>query len=139
MPATSISAGRGNRIVVRRSSYVGLICSDKYKLYRILANLLSNADKFTHHGAIILNVKVCHGNLYLWVKKTPASGLTSIIWNDYIRRSNQGWKGNATGIGAGADHYQKLRHDDERRHQGQIRRRVGSSFLIRVPVKLIKE
>ncbi|MBF4190282.1 hypothetical protein ISX56_33495, partial [Serratia ureilytica] len=29
---------------------------------------ISNADKFTHRGAIILNVKVCHGNLYLWVK-----------------------------------------------------------------------
>ncbi|HHK5889319.1 TPA: sensor histidine kinase, partial [Serratia marcescens] len=67
---TGIGAGRGNRLVIHRSSYAGLIGSDKYKLYRILANLLSNADKFTHRGAITLNVKVCHGNLYLRVKDT---------------------------------------------------------------------
>lgn len=112
---TGIGAGRGNRLVIHRSSYAGLIGSDKYKLYRILANLLSNADKFTHRGAITLNVKVCHGNLYLRVKDTGI-GFNVKIWIGCIRRSIRGGKGNAAGVGAGADHYQKLRHDDERYH-----------------------
>ena len=112
---TGIGAGRGNRLVIHRSSYAGLIGSDKYKLYRILANLLSNADKFTHRGVVTLNVKLCHGNLYLRVKDT---GIGFNVDNPigYIRRSIRGGKGNAAGVGAGADHYQKLRHDDERHH-----------------------
>lgn len=112
---TGIGAGRGNRLVIHRSSYAGLIGSDKYKLYRILANLLSNADKFTHRGVVTLNVKLCHGNLYLRVKDTGI-GFNVDNLDRLYKAFNQGWKGKRGRVGAGADHYQKLRHDDERHH-----------------------
>ncbi|QHI76288.1 sensor histidine kinase [Serratia sp. NGAS9] len=136
---TSISAGRGNRIVVRRSSYVGLICSDKYKLYRILANLLSNADKFTHHGAIILNVKVCHGNLYLWVKDTGIGFNVDNLERLY-KAFNQGVERETRqGLGLGLT----IIKNYVTTMKGDIKVKsvegVGSSFLIRIPVKLIKE
>ncbi|WP_148875000.1 sensor histidine kinase [Serratia marcescens] len=136
---TSISAGRGNRIVVRRSSYVGLICSDKYKLYRILANLLSNADKFTHHGAIILNVKVCHGNLYLWVKDNGIGFNVNNLERLY-KAFNQGVERETRqGLGLGLT----IIKNYVTTLKGAIRVKstegVGSSFFIRIPVKLIKE
>ncbi|MEG7406944.1 HAMP domain-containing sensor histidine kinase [Serratia marcescens] len=136
---TSISAGRGNRIVVRRSSYVGLICSDKYKLYRILANLLSNADKFTHHGAIILNVKVCHGNLYLWVKDTGIGFNVDNLERLY-KAFNQGVERETRqGLWLGLT----INKNYVTTMKGAIKVKsvegVGSSFLIRIPVKLIKE
>ena len=134
---TSISAGRGNRIVVRRSSYVGLICSDKYKLYRILANLLSNADKFTHHGAIILNVKVCHGNLYLWVKDNGIGFNVNNLERLY-KAFNQGVE-RETRQGLGLT----IIKNYVTTLKGAIRVKstegVGSSFFIRIPVKIIKE
>lgn len=136
---TSISAGRGNRIVVRRSSYVGLICSDKYKLYRILANLLSNADKFTHHGAIIINVKVCHGNLYLWVKDNGIGFNVNNLERLY-KAFNQGVERETRqGLGLGLT----IIKNYVTTLKGAIRVKstegVGSSFFIRIPVKLIKE
>ncbi|HGE6721994.1 TPA: sensor histidine kinase [Serratia marcescens] len=136
---TSISAGRGNRIVVRRSSYVGLICSDKYKIYRILANLLSNADKFTHHGAIILNVKVCHGNLYLWVKDNGIGFNVNNLERLY-KAFNQGVERETRqGLGLGLT----IIKNYVTTLKGAIRVKstegVGSSFFIRIPVKLIKE
>lgn len=136
---TSIIAGRGNRIVVRRSSYVGLICSDKYKLYRILANLLSNADKFTHHGAIILNVKVCHGNLYLWVKDNGIGFNVNNLERLY-KAFNQGVERETRqGLGLGLT----IIKNYVTTLKGAIRVKstegVGSSFFIRIPVKLIKE
>ncbi|CAI2020298.1 HAMP domain-containing sensor histidine kinase [Serratia marcescens] len=136
---TSISAGRGNRIVVRRSSYVGLICSDKYKLYRILANLLSNADKFTHHGAIILNVKVCHGNLYLWVKDTGI-GFNVDNLDRLYKAFNQGVERETRqGLGLGLTIIKNYVTTMKGAIKVKSVEGVGSSFLIRIPVKLIKE
>ncbi|AVU28668.1 MULTISPECIES: sensor histidine kinase [Serratia] len=136
---TSISAGRGNRIVVRRSSYVGLICSDKYKLYRILANLLSNADKFTHHGAIILNVKVCHGNLYLWVKDTGIGFNVDNLERLY-KAFNQGVERETRqGLGLGLTIIKNYVTTMKGAIKVKSVEGVGSSFLIRIPVKLIKE
>ncbi len=136
---TSISAGRGNRIVVRRSSYVGLICSDKYKLYRILANLLSNADKFTHHGAIILNVKVCHGNLYLWVKDTGIGFNVDNLERLY-KAFNQGVEREMRqGLGLGLTIIKNYVTTMKGAIKVKSVEGVGSSFLIRIPVKLIKE
>ncbi|HFT7668899.1 TPA: sensor histidine kinase [Serratia marcescens] len=136
---TSISAGRGNRIVVRRSSYVGLICSDKYKLYRILANLLSNADKFTHHGAIILNVKVCHGNLYLWVKDTGIGFNVDNLERLY-KAFNQGVERETRqGLGLGLTIIKNYVTTMKGAIKVKSIEGVGSSFLIRIPVKLIKE
>lgn len=136
---TSISAGRGNRIVVRRSSYVGLICSDKYKLYRILANLLSNADKFTHHGAIILNVKVYHGNLYLWVKDTGIGFNVDNLERLY-KAFNQGVERETRqGLGLGLTIIKNYVTTMKGAIKVKSVEGVGSSFLIRIPIKLIKE
>ena len=124
---TGIGAGRGNRLVIHRSSYAGLIGSDKYKLYRILANLLSNADKFTHRGVVTLNVKLCHGNLYLRVKDTGI-GFNVDNLDRLYKAFNQGWKGNAAGVGAGADHYQNYVTTMKGTIKAKSVEGVGSSF-----------
>ncbi|TXE59332.1 sensor histidine kinase [Serratia nematodiphila] len=136
---TGIGAGRGNRLVIHHSSYAGLIGSDKYKLYRILANLLSNADKFTHHGAIALNVKVCHGNLYLRVKDTGI-GFNVDNLDRLYKAFNQGVERETRqGLGLGLT----IIKNYVTTMKGTIKVKSveggGSSFLIRIPVKLIKE
>ncbi|EPH0544969.1 sensor histidine kinase [Serratia marcescens] len=136
---TGIGAGRGNRLVIHRSSYAGLIGSDKYKLYRILANLLSNADKFTHRGAITLNVKVCHGNLYLRVKDTGI-GFNVKNLDRLYKAFNQGVERETRqGLGLGLTIIKNYVTTMKGTIKAKSVEGVGSSFLIRIPVKLIKE
>ncbi|WP_282677491.1 sensor histidine kinase [Serratia marcescens] len=136
---TGIGAGRGNRLVIHRSSYAGLIGSDKYKLYRILANLLSNADKFTHHGAIVLNVKVCHGNLYLRVKDTGI-GFNVDNLDRLYKAFNQGLERETRqGLGLGLTIIKNYVTTMKGAIKVKSVEGVGSSFLIRIPIKLIKE
>ncbi|MFI2944849.1 sensor histidine kinase [Serratia nematodiphila] len=136
---TGIGAGRGNRLVIHHSSYAGLIGSDKYKLYRILANLLSNADKFTHHGAIALNVKVCHGNLYLRVKDTGI-GFNVDNLDRLYKAFNQGVERETRqGLGLGLTIIKNYVTTMKGTIKVKSVEGVGSSFLIRIPVKLIKE
>ncbi|MBH3127627.1 sensor histidine kinase [Serratia marcescens] len=136
---TGIGAGRGNRLVIHRSFYAGLIGSDKYKLYRILANLLSNADKFTHHGAILLNVKVCHGNLYLRVKDTGI-GFNVDNLDRLYKAFNQGLERETRqGLGLGLTIIKNYVTTMKGAIKVKSVEGVGSSFLIRIPIKLIKE
>lgn len=136
---TGIGAGRGSRLVIHRSSYAGLIGSDKYKLYRILANLLSNADKFTHRGVVALNVKVCHGNLYLRVKDTGI-GFNVDNLDRLYKAFNQGVERETRqGLGLGLTIIKNYVTTMKGTIKAKSVEGVGSSFLIRVPVKLIKE
>ncbi|MBH3293568.1 HAMP domain-containing sensor histidine kinase [Serratia nevei] len=136
---TGIGTGRGNRLVIHRSSYAGLIGSDKYKLYRILANLLSNADKFTHRSAITLNVKVCHGNLYLRVKDTGI-GFNVKNLDRLYKAFNQGVERETRqGLGLGLTIIKNYVTTMKGTIKAKSVEGVGSSFLIRIPVKLIKE
>lgn len=136
---TGIGAGRGNRLVIHRSSYAGLIGSDKYKLYRILANLLSNADKFTHRGVVTLNVKLCHGNLYLRVKDTGI-GFNVDNLDRLYKAFNQGVERETRqGLGLGLTIIKNYVTTMKGTIKAKSVEGVGSSFLIRIPVKLIKE
>ncbi|ELY1865463.1 sensor histidine kinase [Serratia marcescens] len=136
---TGIGVGRGNRLVIHRSSYAGLICSDKYKLYRILANLLSNADKFTHRGVVALNVKLCHGNLYLRVKDTGV-GFNVDNLDRLYKAFNQGVERETRqGLGLGLTIIKNYVTTMKGAIKVKSAEGVGSSFLIRIPVKLIKE
>ncbi|MBN5323072.1 sensor histidine kinase [Serratia marcescens] len=136
---TGIGTGRGNRLVIHRSSYAGLICSDKYKLYRILANLLSNADKFTHRGVVTLNVKLCHGNLYLRVKDTGI-GFNVDNLDRLYKAFNQGVERETRqGLGLGLTIIKNYVTTMKGAIKAKSAEGVGSSFLIRIPVKLIKE
>ncbi|HEB0103840.1 TPA: sensor histidine kinase [Serratia marcescens] len=136
---TGIGAGRGNRLVIHPSSYAGLIGSDKYKLYRILANLLSNADKFTHRGVVTLNVKLCHGNLYLRVKDTGI-GFNVDNLDRLYKAFNQGVERETRqGLGLGLTIIKNYVTTMKGTIKAKSVEGVGSSFLIRIPVKLIKE
>ncbi|WP_431712467.1 ATP-binding protein [Serratia marcescens] len=104
-----------------------------------MANLLSNADKFTHHGAIALNVKVCHGNLYLRVKDTGI-GFNVDNLDRLYKAFNQGVERETRqGLGLGLT----IIKNYVTTMKGTIKVKSveggGSSFLIRIPVKLIKE
>jgi signal transduction histidine kinase len=49
-----LAEGKGLQLNVRPAAAVLLLCTDKVKLGRILANLVSNAVKFTAHGTVTL-------------------------------------------------------------------------------------
>lgn len=128
-----------NKFIVRYSSYSGEVHSDKYKLYRIIVNLLGNADKYTHCGLVILNVKVCHGRLYLLVKDNGIGFNVKNI-NRLYKAFNQGVERETRqGLGLGLT----IIKNYVTRMKGTLRVKSvegkGSSFLICLPIKSVEK
>ncbi|CAI1889484.1 sensor histidine kinase [Serratia entomophila] len=138
--AVSAVSGEGrNQFVIRHSSYAGEIHVDKYKLYRILVNLLGNADKYTHCGRVILNVKVCNNRLYLLVKDNGIGFNVKNIDKLY-KAFNQGVERETRqGLGLGLT----IIKNYVTRMKGSIRVKSaegkGSSFLICLPIKSVEK
>ncbi|CAI2012175.1 sensor histidine kinase [Serratia plymuthica] len=138
--AVAAVSGEGrNQFIIRHSSYAGKIHADKYKLYRILVNLLGNADKYTHGGLVIVNVKVCNSRLYLLVKD---NGIGFDVKNiDRLYKAfNQGLERETRqGLGLGLT----IIKNYVTRMKGTIRVKSavgkGSSFLICLPIKSVEE
>ncbi|MNG93689.1 HAMP domain-containing histidine kinase [Serratia plymuthica] len=138
--AVAAVSGEGrNQFIIRHSSYAGKIHSDKYKLYRILVNLLGNADKYTHCGLVIVNVKVCNSRLYLLVKDNGIGFNVKNIDRLY-KAFNQGLERETRqGLGLGLT----IIKNYVTRMKGTIRVKSaegkGSSFLICLPIKSVEK
>jgi len=137
--AAVCGGGGRNKFIVRYSSYAGKIYADKYKLYRILVNLLSNADKYTYCGLVIVNVKICSDCLYLLVKD---NGIGFDVKNiDRLYKAfNQGVERETRqGLGLGLT----IIKNYVGRMKGAIRvkskKEKGSSFFISLPIKSIEK
>jgi signal transduction histidine kinase len=115
------------------------IISDKEKIYRILINLIENANKFTINGIIIINVKIIKNNLWIKVKDN-GEGFDKKKIKYLFKAFNQGAEKNTRqGLGLGltiVDNYIKIL-------DGKIyiksNRNIGSSFLIMVPIEMSKK
>jgi signal transduction histidine kinase len=135
----AVSGESRNQFIVRHSSYAGRIYSDKYKLYRILVNLLSNADKYTHCGQVTVNVKVYNSRLYLLVKDNGIGFNVKNIDRLY-KAFNQGLeKETRQGLGLGLT----IIKNYVTRMKGTIRVKSGdgkgASFLIYLPIKSVEK
>lgn len=71
------------------STFNNNICSDVYKISRIVANLLDNAGKHTMNGKICLHAKIFNNNLYLRVTDT-GTGFDINNLNYLYKPFNQG-------------------------------------------------
>ncbi|VVA50826.1 Autoinducer 2 sensor kinase/phosphatase LuxQ [Serratia ficaria] len=136
----AVGGGEGrNKFIVRYSSYAGKIHADKYKLYRILVNLLGNADKYTHRGSVIVNVKICNDRLYLLVKDNGIGFNVKNIDKLY-KAFNQGLERETRqGLGLGLT----IIKNYVTRMKGAIRVKStegkGASFFICLPIKSVEK
>lgn len=135
----AVSGESRNQFIVRHSSYAEIIYSDKYKLYRILVNLLSNADKYTHCGQVTVNVKVYNSRLYLLVKDNGIGFNVKNIDRLY-KAFNQGLERETRqGLGLGLT----IIKNYVTRMKGTIRVKSGegkgASFLIYLPIKSVEK
>ncbi|SMB45052.1 Integral membrane sensor signal transduction histidine kinase [Serratia proteamaculans] len=135
----AVSGESCNQFIVRHSFYAGRIYSDKYKLYRILVNLLSNADKYTHCGQVTVNVKVYNSRLYLLVKDNGIGFNVKNIDRLY-KAFNQGLERETRqGLGLGLT----IIKNYVTRMKGTIRVKSvegkGASFLICLPIKSVEK
>jgi signal transduction histidine kinase len=64
------SSSNNNRFIVHCSPAIGTLYTDVSKLGKILENLLSNADKFTHQGTITLTVSRTSAGVFFEVADT---------------------------------------------------------------------
>ncbi|WP_312242638.1 HAMP domain-containing sensor histidine kinase [Pantoea sp.] len=135
----SFSAKNGNVLKVQFPSGNIEIISDKYKLYRIVINLLDNANKYTVKGRIFVNFKIHNHNLVLRIRDT-GEGFDIKALKGLYKAFNQGSeKMTRQGLGLGltiVKSYVKLL-----RGKVRVDSRVGygSKFLIIIPVTLTKE
>lgn len=138
--AVAAVSGEGrNQFIVRYSSHTGGIYSDKYKLYRILVNLLSNADKYTYCGQVTVNVKVYNSRLHLLVKDNGIGFNVKNIDRLY-KAFNQGLERETRqGLGLGLT----IIKNYVTRMKGTIRVKSaegkGASFLICLPIKSVEK
>jgi signal transduction histidine kinase len=128
-----------NHFKIVASSKKVFVKSDKYKLYRIIVNLLDNANKYTYKGVITINVKALSNGLYVLVKDTGV-GFNVLILKDLFKAFNQGAERETKqGLGLGLtiikNYVESLK--------GSIRVKsvegAGSSFFIFIPVELIEK
>lgn len=136
---SEIHKGSDNNFKIVASSKAFFVKSDKYKLYRIIVNLLDNANKHTYKGVVTINVKMLSNGLYVLVKDTGV-GFNVLILKDLFKAFNQGAERETKqGLGLGLtiikNYVESLK--------GSIRVKsvegAGSSFFIFIPVELIEK
>ncbi len=64
------TAGNQNQLIVHCPSEIGKLTTDLIKIQKILQNLLSNANKFTHQGTVTLTVKRLKLDVYFEIADT---------------------------------------------------------------------
>lgn len=131
--------GGGNYTKFLSSSANEYVKTDKYKLYRIIVNLLDNANKNTHNGVVTINCKVIGSGLCVLIKDT-GEGFNLKILNELYKAFNQGAESQTKqGLGLGLtiikNYVEALK--------GSIRVKSevgkGSSFFVFIPTESIEK
>lgn len=64
---TPLVQKKGNKLIVNHETTVDLITADRAKVHQSLLNLLSNANKFTQDGTIVLTIRSDTSDARSWV------------------------------------------------------------------------
>jgi signal transduction histidine kinase len=64
------TTGNQNQLIVHCPPEIGKLTTDLIKIQKILQNLLSNANKFTHHGTITITVQRFSTGVYFEIADT---------------------------------------------------------------------
>lgn len=136
---SEIHGGSDNNFKIVASSKKVFVKSDKYKLYRIIVNLLDNANKHTYNGIVTINVKVLGNSLYILVKDTGV-GFNVMILKDLFKAFNQGVERETKqGLGLGLTIIKNYVESLKGRIRVKSVEGTGSSFFIFIPVELIEK
>lgn len=128
-----------NNFKVFCSSVITAIHSDKYKVYRMLINLLDNANKYTENGTIVINVKVMNGRLFILVKDNGI-GFNIRKLKTLYKAFNQGAeKETRQGLGLGLTIIKNYVDLLKGRMRVRSTEGVGTTFFLYIPVTLGKE
>lgn len=129
----------GNKFISRKSNYSRAIISDKYKIYRIIVNLLDNANKYTNDGIITLSVKVINKHLCISVKDSGIGFEIKKLKSLYEAFNQGAEKETRQGMGLGLTIIKN--YVDALNGQIVVRSVVGNgtSFFLYIPIDLIEE
>lgn len=137
--SVSFIVSNGNTFKVKFTQCNIKIRTDRYKLHRIIINLLDNANKYTDNGIISLTLKIYKNNIVVLIKDT-GEGFNIRELNNLFLAFNQGSeKMTRQGLGLGltiVKSYTKMLGGKiiADSHVG-----VGSKFLIMIPISLAKK
>lgn len=135
----SVRDSRQNHIKLIKSKNKNQIVSDKYKLYRIIVNLIDNANKYTDMGKITICARLIKNRLYIMVKDNGI-GFNICKINQLYKAFNQGAKKETRqGMGLGltiTKNYVSIL-------KGKIRVKScegkGTLFLLYIPVAIVEK
>ena len=128
-------ARNGNKIAVSCSPTIGFVHADLTKIRQILLNLLSNAAKFTDHGAVQLSVARLHGRIQFTVADTGI-GMTQAQVAQLFQAFSQADTSTARrfgGTGLGLAITRAFTDMLGGTIEVQSRLGVGSTFIVRLP------
>lgn len=128
-----------NKIFFFKSTKKEKIISDKYKIYRVIINLLDNSNKFTSQGVLMVHVKVIGNRLFILVKDNGVGfDLNNISY--FFQAFNQGAKKETKqGLGLGLTIIKNYVESLKGKIRVKSKLGYGSSFFIFIPIELVKE
>ena len=132
-----ITQAKGLKLIVRRNEFS--VRSDYSLLRRLLQNLISNAIKYTEHGAVTIDARVKRNTLVMEVSDTgigmKKADLEAIFQE--FHRLEQGKKA-APGLGLGLSIVRRLASTLEHEMDVETEAGKGSTFKITLPLAIAR-
>ncbi|MFZ6029259.1 MAG: substrate-binding domain-containing protein [Chloroflexota bacterium] len=112
-----------------------LIQADPVRLRQILLNLLSNANKFTEKGEIVLGARVEPPHLLVWVRDTGVGippDMKERIFEPFITAEHAGRRSQGVGLGLSITRRLVALHNGSMKLESQVG--CGSTFYVYLPL-----
>ena len=130
--------GKNVRIAGEFPENMPRIRTDAVKLRIILGNLLDNARKFTHEGAISLQVEISEDKAVFRVRDT-GRGIAPEMLPELFRAFRQGERGDPGGLGLGLYIVRRLVQSLKGEVTVTSELGIGSQFSVELPVVLSED
>jgi signal transduction histidine kinase len=130
--------GKNVRIVGGFPAELPRIRTDAVKLRIILGNLLDNARKFTHEGAISLQVEILADTITFRVRDT-GRGIAPDVLPELFRAFRQGERGDPGGLGLGLYIVRRLVQSLKGEVTVTSELGTGSQFSVELPLVLSED
>jgi signal transduction histidine kinase/DNA-binding LacI/PurR family transcriptional regulator/AraC-like DNA-binding protein len=112
-----------------------LVQADPVRLRQILLNLLSNAQKFTEQGEIVLGAQAEPPHLHIWVKDTGSGippDMKERIFEPFITAEHAGRRSQGVGLGLSITRRLVALHNGSMTVESQVG--SGSAFHVYLPL-----